>query len=272
MGFLKALHQENSLRYELSLTMQEVFYWSRQLNERKHFQCIISGPGAVWISPSPHPGTPHTTFVCHTQRARKTMIFLQKCCGFLGEPGWAEEESELAVPPIHLREGQGILQGFIHQHFIQLLLILWEFLSWVLLKQQIIQIQAGGWRKQRPWKRQSGSTAPPCRGTSRSGQFSLEGRKFLPNAGIFGITWQLQVRAEPAHHWCSYQKTNSNQDMVQSFVVKKSLCCCSATAALQIRSALSKFPCFIIFPIFFFGPGEGRTCFQEATGEAWPGC
>lgn len=50
-------------------------------------------------------------------------------------------------------------------------------------------------------------------------------------------------------------------------MLKKSLCCCSATEALQTHSALPKFP-FLSFPPSFFAPGEGKRKFFKETTQA----
>lgn len=67
--------------------------------------------------------------------------------------------------------------------------------------------------------------------------------------------------------------------MLQHFAVKKSLCCCSATGALQIHSALPEFSCFILFPTFFDPQWREKEVWREVLRkllkpqpEAGPGC
>lgn len=78
-----------------------------------------------------------------------------------------------------------------------------------------------------------------------------------------------------------HKRTNTNREMLQHFAVKKSLCCCSATGALQIHSALPEILMFYPFSHLFLTPSEGRKkfegslkrSFKEATqAPTWGSC
>lgn len=169
-------------------------------------------PGSLPPHIQGHP-TAHLS-VTHPWRTRKTRIFLQKCGGFLGA-------ARVRLFPSTC-QSQGLLQGHIHKDFIQLLPVPWEFsLSLVLLKgkQQILHPSS----RRGHWKGKVAPTAPPALahpglGSSPSWQGKFHS-KFLPNAKILGITWQLQVRTEPSLR--QLQKDQHQPGNVAAFCCQK---------------------------------------------------
>lgn len=168
--------------------------------------------------------------------------------------------------------------------FIQLLSVPWELsLSLVLKEEQQILPQIQETPEEATERAEWLPQRPPCSGTSRFGQLSPVARKFhskfLPSAKkSLGITWEFPVRTEPAHHWSSYKRTNSNQEMLQHLKNAKK----NPSAAAQTLK-----PCKLILPFqnshvlslspsFFLSLVKGKGSFLKKPlklqPEAPPGC
>lgn len=159
------------------------------------------------FSPSPHPGTAHTTFVCHTGRTRKRRIFLQKGRGFLGAPRLAEEEPDsCASPPPDRAKDSSTRTLSLSQGNSPCLWFFWRG------KQQIFHPNPG-WKSETPEEAAEKAKWFPQRllssGTASFGQLSLVPREFHPNAKNLGNNptnskWEQGA----AHHQGSYKRTN----------------------------------------------------------------
>lgn len=170
--------------------------------------------------------TPHHICLPHIGRTRKTRIFLQKCCGFLGVPRPAESESD-SCASIYLTEPgasprthpRGFYPAAPYPMGILLVFGSSEGKATNPSSKPRLEVwdsRRGTTEKAKwfPWALAQQVWGVLLCGKGIPLQVSSQYRKKKK----LGKTWQLQVKTEAAPH---QSRTRSNQETLQRFAVKK---------------------------------------------------